>query len=244
MEKHYVSLALVGLLAVAVTGCEKGAGAPAKSASSPAPSAMDCAVASTIDDVEDNDSQIAVSDGRSGYMYSYADESYGKGGTTITPRPDAFSTTAGGAEGSAYAMHVTGKVAQSGEIYAGMGFNFTESDGLYDASAYRSISFYAKVGDGSSPHVRLQVADVNTDPKGGVCKESECYNDFGAPLILTTEWKKYTIPFADLKQQSGWGNPRPPTVETSKLIGVKWQVATPGADYDLWIDNVQLEGCL
>ncbi len=238
MKNQYVSLALIGLLTVAVTGCQKGASAPAESASAPAPSALNCAVAATIDDVEDNDGQIATSDGRGGYIYTYADET----GTTIAPGTAGFSATAGGAENSGYAMHIAGKLAASGEIYAGVGFNFTESDSPYNASVYRSISFYAKVGDGTSPHVRLQVADVNTDPKGGIC--SECYNDFGAPLILTTEWKKYTVPFADLKQETGWGKPTPSAVETSKLIGVKWQVATPGAEYDLWIDNVQLEGCL
>jgi len=217
-------------------GCQKTAGGEAESAK--APSALNCAVAAVIDDVEDNDSQIAVQDGRGGYIYAYTDES----GTTISPSTDGFSASAGGAEGSGYSMRIAGTTAKSGEIYAGVGFNFTQADAPYDASAYRSISFYAKVGEGTSPHVRIQVADVNTDPKGGVC--SECYNDFGAPLILTTEWKKYTIPFADLKQQSGWGDPTPPAVETSKLIGVKWQVATPGAEYDLWVDNVQLEGCL
>jgi hypothetical protein len=241
MKKYYASLGLIGAAALVIasaSGCQKTGSAEAASAEAPTPSALNCAVASTIDDVEDNDSQIATSDGRGGYIYTYADES----GTTVTPGTAGFAATAGGAEDSAYAMNIAGTLAKGGEIYAGVGFNFTESDGVYDASAYRSISFYAKVGEGTSPHVRLQVADVNTDPKGGVCKE--CYNDFGTPLILTGEWKKYTIPFADLKQQAGWGDPTPSAVETSKLIGVKWQVATPGAEYDLWIDNVQLEGCL
>lgn len=236
MQNYYTSLGIASLFIASAAGCQSGASAPAKSASAPAPSAMDCAVASTIEDVEDNDSQIAVTDGRGGYIYTYADEA----GTTIEPGAD-FSAAAGGAEESGYAMRIAGILGKGGEIYAGMGFSFTESESAYDASSYRAISFYAKVAEGASRHVRLQIADVNTDPKGGVC--DECYNDFGAPLILTTEWTKYTIPFADLKQQTGWGNPRPPSVETSKLIGVKWQVATPGAEYDLWVDNVQLEGC-
>jgi hypothetical protein len=27
------------------------------------------------------------------------------------------------------------------------------------------------------------------------------------------------------------------------MYGVQWQVNTPGAEYDIWIDDVQFTGC-
>lgn len=218
------------------SACQKNETLAPSSASAPSP-AVNCAVAASIDDAEDNDAQIAQTEGRGGYIYTYADTS----GSTIEPSSSGFMPSQGGAVDSAYALRISGKMTTGGESYAGVGFNFTESETTYDASGYAAISFYAKVGDTSAPHVRFQVADVNTDPKGQKC--TECYNDFGAPLTLTTEWKKYVVPFAALKQQGSWGDPTPQAVETTQLYGVKWQVTTPGADYDLWIDNVQLEGC-
>jgi endoglucanase len=83
---------------------------------------------------------------------------------------------------------------------------------------------------------------VNTHPDGKVC--TECTNDFGADLELTSTWKQYTFPFSSLTQMQGWGSPHPGAITVSKLYGVQWQVNSPGASYDIWVDDIEFTGCL
>jgi endoglucanase len=122
-----------------------------------------------------------------------------------------------------------------------MGVNFIDPKAPYDASKYAGIAFWAKRGENSTPKVRLKVPDSNTDPDGGVC--TECFNDFGADLTLTEQWKKYTVPFAAMKQMEGWGSPAPSSIDKSKLFGLQWQVVAQGVSYDVWVDDVQFTGC-
>jgi endoglucanase len=199
--------------------------------------AKKCGPDGLIDDAEDNNNQISSVKGRGGYWYTFGDKS-----STITPAlGGTFTMSPGGANGSANAAHISGKVGTASTVYAGVGFNFIDPKGQYDASAYKGVSFWAKVGPGSTTKVRLKVPDVDTDPDGKVC--SECFNDFGKDLELTTAWTQITILFADMKQMKNWGRPQLESIEPKKLYGMQWQVNTPGAPYDLWIDDVQFTGC-
>jgi hypothetical protein len=199
----------------------------------------ECPAAFSVDDAEDNNNQVLLRAGRSGYWYTFVD----KAGSTISPPTQiAFLMSPGGAHGSRYAPRMMGKVFAAGQpLFAGMGFSFTDPKAAYDASAYTGVSFYAKVGAGSTADVRLKVPDINTDPAGKVC--SECFNDFGADLTLTGEWQNYAIAFASMKQMDGWGAPHPAAIDRSKLYGIQWQVTQPGASYDVWVDSVQFTGC-
>jgi hypothetical protein len=192
-----------------------------------------------VDDCEDDNNQVSTHGGRNGYWYTFVD----KQGSTITPPAHTkFLMSSGGASGSRYAARILGKMSANGDpLFAGLGFSFTDPKGPYDATKYTGISFYAKVGSKSTRTVRLKLPDVNTDPDGRVCKE--CFNDFGADLTLTDEWKKYTIPFAAMKQMKDWGDPNPPAVNRAMVFGVQWQFNDTGVDYDLWIDSVRLTGC-
>jgi len=190
----------------------------------------------TIEDAEDHDDRILVRAGRGGYLYTYSDEH----GTTISPSGD-FAVTRGGASGSQYSLRMTGLVGDAEEAYAGMGFEFREPKAPYDASRYRGITFVAKRGSKSAGTFRLKVPDAATDPDGGVC--GECYNDFGIDFQVAEDWKRYQVSFEDLSQQGGWGDPRPDAIDPSKLYGLQWQVASRGADFDLWIDDVRFTGC-
>jgi hypothetical protein len=154
-----------------------------------------------------------------GTPYSYADER----GTTIA------------AEG----LRLRGTLAGGGEVYAGVGLSLDPKP--FDASRYDGIVFSARRTPGSAAHVRLKVPDVHTDPAGGVC--TACYNDFGIPFQVTEEWTRYEVRFADLGQETGWGEPRPAAIDASKLYGVQWQVAVAGAEVDLAIRDVAFLGC-
>jgi hypothetical protein len=196
-----------------------------------------CEGKAMIDDCEDRNDQVLVRQGRGGYIYTFLD----KAGSTITPTESTFKMERGGAGGSKYAVHVQGKLAGSGETYAGIGMDLRYPRKPYDAALYKGVSFVAKATKGSSPFIRFKVPDANTDPDGKVC--SECFNDFGIGVELTEEWTRYEVPFTELKQEGGWGNPRPPAVDWKKLMSLQWQVSAPGSAFDFWIDDVSFIGC-
>jgi endoglucanase len=200
-----------------------------------------CTRAAVIEDAENADHQVVVHEGRGGYIYAFVDEA----GSSVTPTAGrlggTFSQSEGGANGSMYAARVNGRIGEGTVVFAGVGLNFLDPKAPYDASAYDGIAFFARRGPDSTANVRLKVPDASTDPDARVC--TECFNDFGADLEIGEQWRQYTVPFQQMAQMPGWGAPRPGSVDRSKLFGVQWQIATPGASYDLWIDDVVFYGC-
>ena len=194
-----------------------------------------------ISDGETGANQVNVIKGRGGYWYTFVD----KEGSTVTPQAGAlggtFEMTEGGANGTKYAARMTGQVASAEIVYAGMGMNFVDPKGQYDASQYKGISFWAKKGPDSTSKVRLKVPDVNTEPDGKVC--TECFNDFGVDLTLTNEWQQFTVPFSAMKQLKGWGSPRPSGIDPKTLYGIQFQVNDKGSKFDIWVDEIQFTGC-
>jgi hypothetical protein len=195
----------------------------------------DCNGAGLIDDGEDGQNQNIVGTDRGGYWYTFRD----KKGTTIDPIAGedggTFAMSEGG-HGSKFAARFHGKIGTGAPLFGGMGMNFVDPKDVYDSSKYLGLAFWARRGENSTPKVRLKVPDVNTDPQGSVC--TECFNDFGADLVLTPEWKFYIFPWKSMKQMPGWGAPRKPHITDSKLFGVQWQVNVPSANYDIWVDDL------
>src|SRR5450755_3532177 len=182
-----------------------GGGASAPAAASPGVAVgKDCGPNGLIDDGEDGNNQNLPNDNRGGYWYTFKD----KGTTTVEPAAGeeggTFAMSEGGHD-SQYAARYHGTIGTGAIVFSGMGMNFIDPKGQYDASKYAGISFWAKRGDNSTGKVRLKVPDVNTDPDGAVC--TECFNDFGADMNFTPEWKQYVFPFKKMKQLAGWGNP-------------------------------------
>jgi hypothetical protein len=195
-----------------------------------------CEGQALVENAEDRNDQVLLRGNRNGYIYTYLD----KAGSTILPTESQFRMEKGGAD-SNYAIHVHGKLAPTGETFAGVGLDLRDPRKPYDASKYKGVSFVAKVGKGSSPYVRFKIPDANTDPDAKVC--TECFNDFGIGIELTEEWTRYEVPFSELKQEGGWGKPRPPAVDPSKLMALQWQVTSAGTAFDIWIDDVSFIGC-
>jgi endoglucanase len=238
-QKILVSAVAFGACALSQIACQPvgGAGGGMKTG---AQATARCGQEAIIDDGEDQNNQVLVQDGRSGYWYTFVDDT----GSTVPPTAGSqggtFAMTAGGANGSQYAARMSGTVGAGGIVYAGMGFNFVDPKDAYDASKYGGIAFYAKKA-GAASSVRLKLPDVSTDPQGSICKQ--CFNDFGANMNLTDAWTQYVLPFEASKQEEGWGAPRVPSITPSKMFGVQWQVNTPGAAYDVWVDDVSFVGC-
>lgn len=202
--------------------------APAAAPSTPSAAGSATCEQPLLDDLEDGNNQGLVVDNRGGYWFSFKDNA----GSTLTPEGN-FMPAAGGADGSKHAAHIAGKTGSAGVVYTGMGFNLSNPMAPYDLSGAKGICFKAK-GTGSA---RVKVPDVNTTPEGGVCKT--CYNDFGADFQLTPDWTEHCFAFADMKQQPGWGEPHPALTQT-KAFSIQWQVSTPNAEYDVWVDDVRL----
>jgi len=200
-----------------------------------------CGAEGLIDDCEDNNNQGKVVGGRGGYWYTFADEV----GTTVTPEAGAkggtFTMSPGGVNGSKYAANARGHVGHGHIVFGALGLNLVDPKNPYDASQYLGIAFWAKKGPGSYGKVRFKVPDIKTDGDGGIC--TECFNDFGADITLTESWQHFVFPFRKLRQLPDWGSPKPHFIDKSKLFGLQWQVNQPGADFDIWIDDVEFVGC-
>lgn len=194
-----------------------------------------------IADGENNSNQIADVQNRGGYWYTFSDEV----GSTVVPETGkhggTFQMSAGGAQGSKFSAHISGTVAGSSDAYVGVGLNFVDPKGQYDASRYKGISFWAKKGPGGAAKVKLKVPDVATEPDGKIC--TQCYNDFGMDITLNDEWTEYTVPFRAMKQDKTWGAPHPEAIDPSKLYGIQFQFKEPGASFDMSIDDLVFTGC-
>jgi endoglucanase len=198
-----------------------------------------CKVTDVIEDAENNDNQVIVKDGRNGYIYSFGDTN----GTTMTPEANTtFPQTPGGAQGSAYAACIKGNVALAAIAYAGIGFNLTDPKKAVDLSKHDGLAFRVRRGADSTMRLRLKVPDVATDPDGGVCTD-KCFNDFGVDLFMSEEWQMFYLPFSEMKQMSGWGEPRPPAIDPSKVFSLQFQVLEKGKPFEFCIDDISLIKC-
>jgi len=195
-----------------------------------------------IADGDDNNNQVNVIGGRGGYWYTFAEGASTDVWPTAGSKGGTFEMSPGGAENTPYGARFKGRIDPGeGNTLAGMGMNFLDPKGGYDASKYGGISFWAKTGAGSASSYRLKIPDINTDPDGGIC--SECFNDFGMNIEVTGEWQHFIIPFGDLKQLPGWGKPKKFGIQTSRLYGVQFQIDQKGAPFDLMVDQIRFTGC-
>jgi endoglucanase len=233
---------LVVVLTMALVACSAGDKSRSKAPAGIGPMDLGgCSRAAVIDDGEDGDHQVLVHEDRNGYIYTFADDE----GTTVDPPRGkdggTFAYAEGGANGSMYGARARGKVTGGQVVFAGIGVNFVDPKGMYDASAYEGITFFARRSATSPKSIRLKVPDVSTDPDGGKC--TECFNDFGADIELQENWQQYKVAFEQMSQMPGWGNPRPSSIDPSQVFGVQFQVTTPGADFELWVDDLTFYGC-
>jgi hypothetical protein len=62
-----------------------------------------------------------------------------------------------------------------------------------------------------------------------------CNDDWGKGLNLTTDWRPYTITFAELRQ-AGWGKASS-AFDIKNVYSIQLQV-NKGIDFDLCIDDI------
>ena len=198
-----------------------------------------------IDDMEDGNFLAAEIGGRNGSWWAGGDATPG---ASMQPNGDANpEMIPGGRCGSRYALHVTGNGFTDWGAVLSVSFKFGSNDagvdGLlpYDAHFRTGLTFWARIGDTSTNHVRLAVADEHARPEAGICVVNGppgqgCYDTFGVDLTeLDTTWHQYRIPFAGLVQRNF--GVEAPTVDTSQLYDVEFTFY-PGRVFDFWIDDI------
>jgi hypothetical protein len=125
----------------------------------------------------------------------------------------------------------------------------------FDISQYKGIVFWAKTtGDAGTLDLKVSFPDTDTDPRGGVCNgaaagasgpndPSQCYNSYSVHEMITGDWQRYTLLFADVMiEDFGYQSPGP--WDGKKVYGINWQAQKnsepdAGAETeDLWVDDV------
>ncbi len=168
------------------------------------------------------------------------------GGNTISSDFGA----AGGASGSPKAAHIFGTLIDKGDkVYPAFQLQGKLRDsGLFDASSFTGIRFYYKCpSTDAAMKRRFAIGTAPTLPaaQGGICNGA-CYNNFGADLSVTPEWALKSYAFADLKRESGWGDPvTPPDLvdHLKEFIDFEWAHSANNAagsyNIDFWLDEVE-----
>ena len=186
-----------------------------------------------IDDMNDGDRFILPGRGRSGAWKTAGDGTPGPL-ATMSPDPDGnFTMTDTGDPCRKLAVYVQG----SG--YALTGVSFSVGLGSpYNASAYRSLTFWAKVDPETTPRLRVSIPDKDTDPDGGICQSSGpnlCWDHYGLRETFTTEWAQYTIPFSSLTQNA-WGH-LGTAFDPASVYQVVFEIPV-NANFGIWIDDL------
>jgi hypothetical protein len=194
-----------------------------------------------IDDLEDKDPLIAAVGERNGTWWLATDMTDG----TVTPAGDQEAPPErilGGRCGSKYAMRVSGEGFKAWGASLVLNFRL-DADALapIDASAFRGVMMWARVGESNTSPVRVQFQDGNTYPEGGVCNPDPdasdgCFNGYGSALVpVSTEWQLYKFEFSRMGQRDFGlrGNGLDLTTLYAIEIGVVQETV-----FDFWVDDV------
>lgn len=134
-----------------------------------------------------------------------------------------------GANGTSKCAHVYGTLVDKGDgqypAFQLQG-NF-KSSGTYDASAFTGIKFYYKctpVDKSQKRRFGIGIAATLPAAQGGTCTGA-CFNNFGEDMTVSPDWVAETYSFADMKRESGWGDPVSPpdlTDHLKEFISLIW----------------------
>jgi hypothetical protein len=193
-----------------------------------------------IDDIEDGNPLIATVAGRNGSWWVTTDGSAG----TITPLGDQApppERILGGRCESEFAIRVTGQGFTGWGANLSIGFKYTTEQEPIDASAFRGVMFWARIGETHNSPIRVQFNDSNTHPNGGICDETlgsaeECYNGWGTDLVpISTSWRLYQLDFSRMTQRDFGYIAK--SFDTTAIYNFGWDLAANSV-FDLWIDDV------
>lgn len=212
----------------------RSAAAPSASAlpeSSPnaacAPAVVALGTSPLIDDFEDGDSRILLSEKRAGDWLVFNDG-------TAQQQPRAGTSfrahhIPGGRDGSHFGLHVRGgKFAKWGAVVAAT----LNPHHCYDASVYAGLTFWAR-GRGRI-RIAAKMTQVVTEEFGGTCVD-KCFDLHAVSRPLNNTWSRVTVRWEELSQ-SGHGQPIP--FDPASLYSIDFVMPPEQSPFDFWIDDV------
>jgi hypothetical protein len=194
-----------------------------------------------VDDFEAGSANMLLpaTAGRQGNWYGYDDMTTGATHTTgIELIPGHRGT------GSTRALHTYGGVFTNWGGGVGADLNHGGSKLSYDASfddggtptPYVGLTFWAR-SDLAPASMSVVFPDADTDPSGMICTPPNgCDHHYLTSVILSADWQRYTVKFADLMLESG-ASPAPTAFDPTRLVSVQFRVAQ-GKAFDYWVDDV------
>jgi hypothetical protein len=190
-----------------------------------------------IDDMEDGDASILVTGGRNGAWFSIHDDTPG----SLWPPSDSpfvMSPLPQPRGSSKISVRTNGSGFSTWGAAVGvvLKIDAAKQPVFYDASAYKGITFWAKIGDNSTTSLRVDFPDKNTFATGGVCQGMQCNDHFGQSISsLGAAWKQFSIAFSELKQSS-FGQQQP-ALDAAHLAGIQFEFGKDATFYVL-IDDL------
>jgi hypothetical protein len=253
-------LAMAAALAVgAAAGCDSGSLAPAGAGGSKgvggaggagSVAAIGCTdpdpgVLDYIDNMEDGDNRILMRAGRIGYWYTYHDDTVGgklnpDQGVTVEMEPIPGGRC--GVTTSTRAMRLTGSGFNEWGAAFAFSLKYMGMELPYDASQFKGITFWARVGETSVDSIRVAFGDQWSRPDGGHCTVDPksgpvaCYDTFGSAVTMSQSWERHSVLFGQTEQRN-FGLQRD-TLDQTSLMTVEF-ATDPGAPvFDIWVDDV------
>jgi hypothetical protein len=186
-----------------------------------------------IDNLEDGDGNIIPIDGRQGYWYTFNDGTMTGtqqpvwGGRILNAQP-IFDRP-----DSKFAAWTLGSGFTNWGFGIGVFLNGPSS--FYNASKYRGVTFWARLGSSSANVVRVDVSDSQTvSYVGGIC--SSCWDYFGKNFIMSTSWQRYSFAWSDLTQQ-GWGD-QFPAIFPAAIREMRFATQATGITFEIYVDDL------
>lgn len=189
-----------------------------------------------IDDMEDGDASILMTGDRNGAWFSIHDDTPGSlwppsdSPFVMSPLPEPR-----GASKTSVRSNGSGFSTWGAAVGVVLKINDAKQPLFYDASAYKGITFWARIGENSITSLRVDLPDKNTAAMGGVCQGTQCNDHFGRVINLSQAWKQFTIAFSELKQ-SGFGLQQD-ALDSTHLAGVQFEFGQNATFYVL-IDDL------
>jgi hypothetical protein len=223
--------ALSAGVVISTRGVQESAASVAPSGSSlaPCPGVVRAqSDASLIDDFEDGNARLLISDGREGAWVATGE---GKAKQVPAPGSAAFPELMRGARGkSRYGLHFRGERFETQG--ASLRAEFAPRR-CYDASRYGGIEFWAR--GSTRVYVGLMMIDMMARQWGGLC-DQDCFDPHMAAVDLTPSWQRYELRWEQLAQM-GYGAPL--DFDPRRLLSLELQARAPDTPFDVWLDDVQ-----
>jgi internalin A len=186
-----------------------------------------------IDDMEDGSGRICTGEGRIGAWYVFNDDQGSQWPEKTAPGvPIETALIPGTRAGSVRAIHTYG--AGFTRWGSGVGFDLRFDGtryGLYDATRYTGVRFWARGGPGDLVRFRVSSQATTATLYGGTC-DAMCSGPAGLALRLGPRWVEYTVLFDELDFATVFKG------ELARLTNIQFKIE-PSRAFDFWVDDVQ-----